>query len=349
MKILFLTNSFYPDIGGIEAISELLASAFYNAGHEVHLITWSQDNTGRKFPFTIIRVFNYTHLFKEHNWADLIFENNPCLKLSWPGVFFKKPSFVGLHTWISGTDGKIRWQDRLKLRWLRRASKVIACSDAIRERCWPSAIIIGNTYNTKLFKANPHIKKTKDFVFLGRLVSDKGADMAIKAFHDFLSLENQYKSTSSALTFTIIGQGPERERLQVLVNQLALQNNVFFTESLTGTALADCLNQHEFIVIPSIREEPFGIVTLEGIACGCIPIASDGGGLPDAVGNAGVTFKRGDTKALLDCISELYRNTNKRNNLRMAAADHLKNYYPEYIVKQYLEVLENTISEFNTK
>lgn len=34
MKILFLSHKFYPDIGGIEVNSEILATAFHKAGHE---------------------------------------------------------------------------------------------------------------------------------------------------------------------------------------------------------------------------------------------------------------------------------------------------------------------------
>ncbi len=41
-----------------------------------------------------------------------------------------------------------------------------------------------------------------------------------------------------------------------------------------------------------------GIVALEGIACGCVVIGSQGGGLKDAIGNCGLTYPNGDVAAL---------------------------------------------------
>src|SRR5687768_7808912 len=118
MKILVLSHKFYPDIGGIEISSEILATAFNDAGHDVHLVTWSLDNTCKLFPFSVIRNPNLLRLFKEHTWADLVFENNLCLRLSWPGLFLKKVSVVTLQTWITDVNGKIRWIDHVKQKCL---------------------------------------------------------------------------------------------------------------------------------------------------------------------------------------------------------------------------------------
>ena len=51
------------------------------------------------------------------------------------------------------------------------------------------------------------------------------------------------------------------------------------------------LNRHEIMVVPSRWNELFGVVALEGMACGCAMLVSDGGGLPDAVGYAGHNLK----------------------------------------------------------
>ena len=43
-----------------------------------------------------------------------------------------------------------------------------------------------------------------------------------------------------------------------------------------GAALAALLNQCRILVVPSLWAEPFGIVALEGIACGCVVVGSAG-------------------------------------------------------------------------
>jgi hypothetical protein len=115
MKILFITHKFYPDIGGIEVNSEVLALGFHEAGHEVRMITWTASSGDRRFPFTVIRQPKTAILFKEHSYADVVFENNPSLRLSWPAVFFNKPIVVALRTWVNRIEGGMAWQDRLKL------------------------------------------------------------------------------------------------------------------------------------------------------------------------------------------------------------------------------------------
>ncbi|KAA8486788.1 glycosyltransferase involved in cell wall biosynthesis [Arcticibacter tournemirensis] len=340
MKILFLSHNFYPFIGGIEIISEILASTFANAGHEVHVITWTKDSPGEAFPFKVSRNPGILKIFKAHAWADLVFENNPCLRLAWPGIFFSRPSVIALHTWISRSNGKLGVQDRIKFRWLKRAHKVIAVSNALRKSCWPNATVLGNPYRAKEFRILSNISRTKDFVFLGRLVSDKGVDLAIKAIYEFkMGLNNSAASPS----LTIVGDGPERTNLKRLVADLNMEDSVIFTGPLSGSELVKCLNQHRYLLVPSIWEEPFGVVVLEGIACGCIPIVSDGGGLPDAVGKAGITFRRGDVDDLIACIRNIYNNTKLEKELLDFAASHLGVFHPDTIGRQYLDEIEGTL------
>jgi glycosyltransferase involved in cell wall biosynthesis len=336
-----LSHKFYPFIGGIEIISELLAQYFAEAGHEVHLLTWTADRSGKMFPFSVIREPGMQRLFQEHAWADLVFENNPCLRLAWPGIFYGRPSVVALQTWISRVDGSIALKDRFKLHlWLRRASRVIAVSNALRKRCWPEATIIGNPYRAKEFKRLSEIPRSIDFVFLGRLVSDKGVQLAIRAIDKFkkLSTNDQLRPVHSRLT--IIGEGPERERLADLVAELKLQDCVDFVGSLRGEALVECLNKHRFLLVPSEWEEPFGVVALEGIACGCVPIASDGGGLPEAIGTAGITFLRGNLDSLVECISKIMNDQAMQDELQKAGINHLKSFDPDFIAGKYLGVIE---------
>jgi glycosyltransferase involved in cell wall biosynthesis len=340
-KILFLSHRFFPDFGGIETVSEILATNFSKAGHEVHLVTWSTDPANKSFPFEVIRNPNKHALFQQHLWADLIFENNPCLRLSWPALFLRRPSVISLHTWIETPDSRFTLQSKLKYWWLKRAKRVIACSDAIRKQC-PASIIIGNPYQETKFKILPDIPKTLDFVFVGRLVYDKGVDIAIRAFHNVIKKYGQTANNTN-LSFTIVGNGPERKALEAVVAALHLEKNIVFTGAIHGDELVECLNRHRFILVPSTWEEPFGIVALEGMACGCLPIVSNGGGLPDAVGKAGIVFNRGEIDDLTDCITGILNNVTLEKKIREAASEHLKTHYSETVATQYLSVIESAI------
>ncbi|RYY07699.1 MAG: glycosyltransferase family 1 protein [Sphingobacteriaceae bacterium] len=340
LRILFLSHNFYPDIGGIEVNSDILAHSFTEFGHDVHLLTWSKDPSNKKFSYSVIRNPNKRTLFKEHAWAELVFENNPSLRLAWPNLFFRKPSVIALNTWISRVNGKIGFQDRIKLLWLKRASKVIAVSDAIRKRCWPSAIVIANPYRSDEFRIIPEIKRTKEFVFLGRLVSDKGADHAIKALKQLILLRHEVNIVMDKFTLTIIGSGPEQKNLYKLIQDQQMEPYVKFTGPLSGENLVVCLNQHRFLLVPSLWEEPFGNVVLEAMACGCLPIVSDGGGLPTAVGEAGLKFRRGDINSLVSTIINVINNPELEHQLKIAAIPHLKKHYPEKVAAQYLNVIE---------
>lgn len=342
MNILFLSHKFSPDIGGIEVNSEILAGGFVSFGHQVRLLTWTKQDDERSFPYKVIRNPGMLELAKAHRWADVVFENNPCLRLAWPSFFMGKPSVVALRTWINRPDGRIAWQDKLKIGILKNASAVIAVSEAVRKRTWSKATVIGNPYRQELFQRIPTIEKNLDFVFLGRLVSDKGAGLAVKAIH---SLNSKKKRNQTFLSLTIIGEGEELENLKSLTRELKLNRHVQFTGSLKGETLVNCLNQHRYILVPSIWEEPFGNVVLEGMACGCLPIVSDGGGLPDATGRAGAVFKSGNLSALVRCIKQILDNPTYEDDLRNASSEHLKAHHPEIVTLHYLKLIENAMSK----
>ena len=341
IRILLLSNNFYPFIGGIEVNSEILARAFVKKGHEVCLVTWSEDLEEKEFPFRIIRTPGLLELIKIHSWAEIVFENNPCLRLSWPALFFNRPSIVALNTWISQDKAPGKLQEKLKALWLKRSSKVIAVSHALRKGTYPSATVIVNPYRNNLFRNIPEIKRDRDFVFLGRLVSDKGADLAIKAIYNLKKKVSGENNLGIQPNLTIIGEGYERRNLEHLVKELDLRDNVQFTGSLTGENLVMSLNRHRFIIVPSLWEEPFGMVVLEGMACGCLPIASDAGGLPEAVGRAGLNFINGDLEDLLDQILELLKNPKMENEYRDEINKHLSYHESNIVAERYLEIIES--------
>lgn len=338
MKILFFSHKFYPDVGGIESISEMLATYFVDNQHKVHIVTTSKAIDDKLFPYKVVRNPDIIQLLKEFSWADIIIENNICLRLSWLNIIFKKPSIVGLQTWLSAKDGPVKFHDKVKMYWLRKANYVIACSSSIRAVTFPKAILIGNPYDNKKFKIVPRVSRNKDFVFLGRLVSDKGVDIAIDAFDAFLRRNDLNKNSQ----LTIIGEGDRRIALEEQVKKYGIEDNIIFTGGMRGDALVNLLNQHRYMLVPSLWDEPFGIVALEGMACGCVPIVSGGGGLPDAVGKAGLICERGSVESLIACMISLKENPVLEEQLREASKEHLIAYHSEAVGTSYLNII-NTL------
>jgi glycosyltransferase involved in cell wall biosynthesis len=252
--------------------------------------------------------------------------------MTWLNFMVRKPKVVALHTWIAVPGNKKTLQQKIKKAMLSDYNAVIACSDKIRVFTFKKSLVIENAYDSTLYK-DLKGSKTKDFVFLGRLVSDKGADMCVELLHKLKKLYGKNYSLS------VIGDGPEMENLKKLTIDYDICSQVRFLGFLTGAAIAEELNEHRYLLVPSRWEEPFGIVALEGMACGCIPIVSDGGGLPDAVGEAGVVFKRNSLKSLVQSTVQLLDNQKQQTYLLQSAAAHLSLHTEKQVSQRYFDVI----------
>ena len=101
---------------------------------------------------------------------------------------------------------------------------------------------------------------------------------------------------------------------------------------------------HQIMVVPSRWLEPFGIVALEGIACGCVVVGSAGGGLKDAIGPCGVTFPNGDIQTLTQKIADLLLNPYKLATYKAKAELHLLPHKRLAVAEAYLKVFEQAIN-----
>jgi glycosyltransferase involved in cell wall biosynthesis len=116
---------------------------------------------------------------------------------------------------------------------------------------------------------------------------------------------------------------------------------VEFCGAVAGEDLVSILNRHRVVAIPSRWREPFGMVALEGMACGCVPIGSDGGGLPNAVGEAGLTFPRGSIEGLVDGLRRLFLEPDLLDGLENRAEAHLARNRLDVVCAKYLEIFRS--------
>jgi glycosyltransferase involved in cell wall biosynthesis len=331
VKILLASHRFSPDIGGIETVSALLASEFARGGHEVRVITETAEEDLRDWPFTIARKPSPGEVLRQVAWCEVFFQNNISLKNLWAGLLLRKPWVVTHQTWIGNFAGAGGWPAHVK-RLLLRFGTNVAISGAVARHIATKAVqIIGNPYDEQVFHLLPHLRRDRDLVCLGRLVSDKGVNVLLRA----LGLLRERKIAPG---LTIIGKGPEEETLRKLAATLGLGAQVDFSGPLTGPPLAEMLNRYRILVVPSTWAEPFGIVALEGIACGCVVIGSEQGGLPSAIGPCGVTVPNGDAGALAAAIERLLGDAALQEQYRVGAPAHLARHTPQAVGAAYLQV-----------
>jgi glycosyltransferase involved in cell wall biosynthesis len=335
MKILFSSYAFLPGLGGIETVSSILADEFVKAGHEVELITETAGEDPEPRGYGISRRPSRSKVISLLRWADLFFQSNISLPSLLLALAFRKPCIVVHHTWIRHVGGELRWKDRLKRKFLSRVTNV-AISQAIADDLQRPCEIIANPYRDATFRLIPEVARNRDLVFLGRLVSDKGADLLLRAVHHL-------RQNGSAPTLTIIGTGPEEEALRALSAELGLRDQVEFAGGKSGNELAALLNQHRILVVPSRWAEPFGLVALEGIACGCAVVGSQDGGLKEAMGPCGITFKNGDYPSLATALDRLLADRELEEALRRSGPVHLLRFKTSAVTRAYLQLIKDVV------
>ena len=176
--------------------------------------------------------------------------------------------------------------------------------------------------------------KDLDIVFVGRLNSDKGVSDLVEAM-------GHLGQAGFRPRLSIVGDGPERSAIVTKVGELDLGRQVTFTGIKTSSELARFVARHRVMAVPSRWAEPFGIVALEGIACGCAVVGTALGGLPEAIGPCGVTVPNADAPAMARALRSLLEDDSLRASYCSGAPAHLARHARPNVARSYLNVLES--------
>jgi glycogen(starch) synthase len=329
-----VSHQFTPSVGGIETISGMLVDGFLAAGHMVTVVTTTPAPPDSRRPgLLILRNPNSRQLVKAVRRADVVFHNNIALRFAWPLLFVRRPWVVAVHIWISRTDGSITIRDRLKRRILRFAT-VISASEALAAHLDRASYVIPNAYRDDVFRIMDECTRIpKSVVFVGRLTPDKGVETLIRA-------AARLRADNMLDRLTIVGVGGQRAELERLSHALGIQDITEFAGKLIGDPLVRVMNTHVSLVVPSLWNEPFGLVALEGMACGCVVIGSSGGGLAEAIGSAGITFSNGDVDELCAALTRVSTAPGLSTELLRRTPQHLQRHLPQQMVTEYLRILD---------
>lgn len=160
---------------------------------------------------------------------------------------------------------------------------------------------------------NPSARPT--LIYTGRLTPQKRVDAVIRALPQVLRKQPLAR-------LHIIGQGPDRPRLERLVWKLGLANNVRFHGYLAAHVRDEITAAAWLAVCPSSMEG-WGVSCVEASARGLPVVASDVNGLRDSVrdGETGVLVPPGDVNALADAINALIADPERREHMSAAGRE----------------------------
>jgi glycosyltransferase involved in cell wall biosynthesis len=113
-----------------------------------------------------------------------------------------------------------------------------------------------------------------ELAFVGNLVPYKACDLGLRAAAGLLR--------GGAAHFTVVGDGPERSRLEELTRTLGIEEAVTFCGFVDHEEVLRRLRAADVLVFPSVREFGGGVV-FEALAVGAVPVVADFGGPGDIV------------------------------------------------------------------
>lgn len=170
-------------------------------------------------------------------------------------------------------------------------------------------------------------------LFLGQIRPYKGLPVLLEACAGL-----------SDVRLWIIGDGHCAQTCRRLAGQLNL-SDVTFWGPLPDAEMIDRLKAAHVIVLPSVtRSEAFGIALLEGMAAGCVPVASHLPGVADVVGHEGFTFPPGNALALRGSIVRLRDDLALRVHLADLAQAKARLYSWERTVFEYERVFTRLVT-----
>jgi len=130
---------------------------------------------------------------------------------------------------------------------------------------------------------------------VSRLEPIKGMDLVVPAFAN-AAKENP------RLRLLVVGDGSQRQLMEQQTIESGLSDRIKFVGRKTQSELQDWYDRIDILLMPS-RSEGFGLTAIEGMACGCVPVVANVGGLPEVVvSDCGYIHKPEDIDSISDNI-----------------------------------------------
>ena len=145
----------------------------------------------------------------------------------------------------------------------------------------------------------------KKLLFVGRLVEKKGLTYLIDALPLILVKHPE-------ATLTVIGEGPEKNRLLRRVSEVGIENQVTFKGAIKNASLPGYYQDSDIVVFPSViandgDREGFGLVLVEALGCACAAVVTDLPAMRDIVrdGCNALVVRQKDARQIANAVIRL--------------------------------------------
>jgi glycosyltransferase involved in cell wall biosynthesis len=158
-----------------------------------------------------------------------------------------------------------------------------------------------------------------------RIVTTSSSDVPLKGLRHLLAAFQALAPEWPELELVVVGkprEGPTRD----LARRLEAQGKLRFVSGLATSELADLYSSATLCVTPSLYEG-FGLPAIEAMACGTPVVVTDGGALPEVVGDAGMIVRAGCGDALRMAIDGLLRDSEQRAAMAAAGLARVRERY----------------------
>ncbi len=242
---------------------------------------------------------------------------------------------------------------------VQSADRILAVSTYTRDRLLdglqldPSRVsVLPNTFDSESFRIGPkpqsllrRYKLMKDqpiILTVSRLIASeqhKGYDRILRALPEI-------RRAISNVHYIIAGQGDDRGRIEELISELALQENVTLTGYVSDDELCDHYNLCDVFAMPS-KQEGFGIVYLEALACGKPTLAGNRDGSVDALcnGELGALVDPDDIEAIAQTLIQMLKGVYPHQIMYKPEALREK-VIATYGFNRFSEILSGYLNEF---
>jgi glycogen(starch) synthase len=342
VRILYWTPLFHPYIGGVEVQGVEYVRALRSRGHEVAIVTSHgsldlpdqdvvagapvhrfrlADAVERRDPGAILAVERRVGALRRAFAPDLVH-----LQLTDASVFFHlrtadaHPAPTVVTVAVSPPDRRPSPTSILG-RVLRDADWVTASSDAMLARV---RLVVPEVEarSSRIYNGLPMPSiapaplpfDPPTLLCLGRVVEDKGFDLAIQAFASI-------RRRVPAARLVVSGDGPARSSLERQASTLGLADSVEFTGWVQPEDVPALLNRTTVVIVPSRWQEAFGLVALQAAQMARPVVATGVGGLPEVVrdGSTGLVVPPESPAALAEAACALLQDLPRARALGLAA------------------------------
>lgn len=267
---------------------------------------------------------------------DLILMHQFSIKFYLIALLAKRPIIVVSHIWdLDKTDIKSLILRRIKKQLLKNKKlNLVFVSESVKRNLGINGeVILNRSTFTLPFESFEEAKK--DLLFVGRFSKEKGA-------HVFLEIVENLKSTTNLpLSATMVGEGPEFENLKKTISDFELHQVVDLVPWTTRDELKKKYIAHKILIVPSMWDEPYGLVAAEGMSLGLKVFCSNRPGLIEATMNLANYF---DPYSINSVIKDIEYELSNNSNF-VIPESYIKELSFSITVEQYCNLIRKIFSE----